>query len=322
MNFLSTPKSGLSWNEPLIYNFATGGEEPEDVRVEIYDIISGELIASKMLYGVTSAQIDIAPYLRSQCEAKIVLSRSMGLAASPTARCIGVGIGGIMSPSALFLPSSLNIAEPSMLTSLPDEQSIEYGTTITFSLYTPQASKVYVTVYTSITSRRQQFNWTRSSVPLDMVIPTAQFSLMTSKIVVEIYNGTELFRTLTYNIAKADLRSKQLLWRNNRGGIESYTFPRSIRLGVEATIQSVDTVAGCRSKLQSSVQHYRLCSALETAAELERIVEIVRSPYVYEVRGSQALPLVLDTRSVECGSHGELRQLLLEISTEWKGGEL
>lgn len=319
MRFLSTPQSGLSWQQPLVYNFTTDGDEPEDVRVVIYDLHRDELIATKMLYGVTTAQVDIAPYLRSVCQESIATPRATGIVVSPAARYIGVEVGGVMSPPALFLASSLNVEQPSMLSMLAAKQDVEYGDSIIFTLFTPQVTKLTITTHTSLTARKQQFTGPEMAVPIDVIIHTANLSSMIHKIVVEIYNGDELYRTITFNIVAPDSRSERLFWRNSRGGVESYSFPRSIRLATEATIDRFATSGGLCARLRSSIERYRLCSAYEPVKELERIAEIIRSPYVYKCVSGQLLPVELCSRSVEYESHGELRQLLLEVEIGWQG---
>lgn len=320
MRFLSIPQSGLSWQQPLVYSFTTEGDEPEDVRIVIYDLQSGGPIATKMLYGVTVAQVDIAPYLRSVYQESIVAPEATGVMVSTTSRYVGVDVGGVVSSPALFLAAPLNVEQPEMLSMLADVQDVEYGDLIYFTLFTPQRTKLVITSHTPLTARRQQFTGPEVAQPLDVIIHTARLAPNIKKIVVDIYNGEGQYRTLTFNIVASDSRSKRLFWRNARGGVESYSFPRSIRLATQATIDKFATgKESYYARLKSSTECYRLCSAYESANELERIAEIIRSPYVYEMMGGQLRPVELRTRSVEYGAHGELRQLLLEVETEWDG---
>lgn len=322
MQFLSIPEDGQTWQEPLVYRFATGGDEPQDVKVEIYDNETYTLLATKMLYGVTEAEIDIAPYLRAMYDEAISVPPKTAIQLSPMTRYIGVGIGGIMSPQLRLSASAINLKVPSILSSTPSVQDIEYGDMILFSFYTPQTAKVVVTTYTTITSRRHEYTYSGGFLPLDMVIHTASLASTTVAISVDIYSGTQLFRTLRFNIVPATNHTQRLYWRNRTGGIESYSFPSMLRLATEATIDGFQTIGGYVSRLNHSTVRHRLCSAYEPEEELERIAGIIHSPYAYKSVGGRLERVDLDTRTIEYGSHGELRQVVVEISQRQEGGGL
>lgn len=323
MQFLSIPKSGQSWQEPLIYSFATGGTEPQDVKAEIYDVHTGTVLATKMLYGITEAEIDIAPYLRAIYDESINVPLVNSLAVSPASRCISVGIGGIMSPSANFFAMPINVYKSQLLSSLPDEQNIEHGNAILFSVYTPQKTKVVVITHTALTTRRHEYSSSAVSRLTDVVIHTSNYGSIVQSIIVDIYdNDTQLVRSLKFNIIPSAAHSQMLYWRNRQGGIESYSFPRKLRLAMEATVDGFQSAGGYLARLNSSTIRHRLCSAYEPESELERIAGIIHSPYAYKSVGNQLQQVGLETRTIEYGSHGELRQVVVEISESKRGGVL
>ena len=47
MRFVSIPTNGSSWQEPLVYSFETEDALPADILVEIRDIGSNSVLATK-----------------------------------------------------------------------------------------------------------------------------------------------------------------------------------------------------------------------------------------------------------------------------------
>ena len=63
MKFVSIPNYGASWREALNYSFSTETSEPQDIKVEVVDARSSELLGEMRLYGVTKGVVNIAPYV-------------------------------------------------------------------------------------------------------------------------------------------------------------------------------------------------------------------------------------------------------------------
>ena len=70
MKFTLLPKTYSSYREPLIYEFDTQ-TAPADVEVRVVEATTGEVIGRKMLYGVSTARVDIAPFVRRAAEVKL-----------------------------------------------------------------------------------------------------------------------------------------------------------------------------------------------------------------------------------------------------------
>lgn len=94
--------------------------------------------------------------------------------------------------------------------------------------------------------------------------------------------------------------------------MECYNFPKAIRE------QYVAEVAGCPQNLTELVAKYRLVSAFEMMAEIERLIKVIFSPEVYECRGEECYPLTLTSRKVDFNDHGLLRQLELNVEKRWR----
>lgn len=322
MKFTSLPPNGSSWQEPLIYIFDTESPTPQDLLVEILDLESKRVLATKRLYGVTVAQIDVAPYLRSLCDLQIKPTSQCSIRRLYASYRIALSIGTAMSELRLFAYENIDHMQFSLLSGVDDESKIEYGDTAIVSFYTPSAIKAVVSEYSENTSRQYQLSWNVAEQSVDLVVPTTFLSQNVGYFVIEISSGSNVIKRLRYNVVPKDERSQRLFWRNERGGVESYNFPHSLRLARGAVVDRFELQSGARSLLRSAATEYRLSSAIESQQELERIAGVIRSPYVYEIVDGVAKELKLTDRTIEYGDHGRLNQVVISISREWRGGDL
>lgn len=329
MQFLVTPKMGSSFREPLLYSLATKDAEPQDLLVKIYDSTAGEVVGEKMLYQTSEATIDIAPYIRSLVQPTISLSSSHSITPSPVSKIVSVAANGVMSPQCLVLGESFDLSQPKMLTTRLDvdgaqesQMVVKRGEPILFTLYAPQPVDIQIIAFAPIGSRRYNITFGGEPQPVDVMISARQLPVVASRVEVNIYNSTTLFRRLNFTLSTVQSSGPTLLWRNWLGGIESYTFPREIRLADRVDIDQYATSTELVAKLRNARRRVRLCSAFESPEELERIKGIIAATHVYELKGGELVPIELLTRTIEYGSHGEIRQVVLEIEEEWKGGEL
>ena len=322
MNFVSIPENGSSWQGSLIYSFACEESVPADLVVEIRDVNLDELIGIKRFYGVTAADIDIAPYVRLCSEMRISLERDSGIFDTCLSRSIVVSINGVASEVRCFVPQALDLTAAKFLTPVAEESSVDMGDVVLFTLYAPMGLRVATTIYTPNGRRQLQLTWSGRQSIVDVALVVEKLSISTRYFVVEIFSGSELIKTLKFNVVDSNAQARKLLWRNRQGGIERYLFPHSIRLACGAVVDSVTTSAKVFSKLRSTLLRSRLCSALETQEELERIAHIVESPYIYEYLPGELHDLELESRTIDYSPHGKLRYLTLDIVERRKGGEL
>lgn len=322
MRFISIPQNGMSWSDRLIYSFATGLDEPTDVDIEIFDIDANQLIARKRLYGVTYSDVDIAPILRSIADMRIKSEGLTGIFRSPCSMNVAVGIMSQMSNIRLFTSTPIDISKPHLLSSMPKSQVLSYGECIMFSVVAPELVSVEVVAYSPTTTRRRVLVQDSEARVNDVVIDTHDFMRDVQDVEIVVKSGESVVESLNVSIDDNVAKGRRLYWRNWQGGIESYRFPKSIRLVDEAIINSVSTSEGHISQLVGSNVRHRLCSALECGDELRRISEIIYAPYIYEMTSKGLSCVELTTRRIEHSRHGELQTLAIELSSEWRGGGL
>ena len=322
MRFISIPRNGQSWRSPIVYTFATELDEPADVDIEIFDIDAEQMIARKRLYSVTEGVIDIAPILRSVADMRINSDGSTAIQRSPGVAKISVGIMGLMSESRLFFAEEVGWSKARVLSRMPEPQSVEYGESIMFSVVAPELLTVEIIAYSPTSQKRHAIRSNSLMALYDIVINTGDFMSDVQSIELRVISGGSLVKTLNISVGRGAAKGRRLYWRNRLGGIESYLFPKSVRLVDEAVVDGFTTSAKRVSKLKSTRVCSRLCSALECGEELQRISEIIYAPYTYEMTSKGISDVELVTRCLEHSSHGELRIVAIEVCSEWKGGEI
>ena len=320
MNFISIPPNGSSWQEPLIYSFASEDGSTTDILVEIRDDDLGELMATKRLYGVATAQIDIAPYLRSLCNIKIDIPESNAIVESETTKRVTVVVNGTESPSLIFFARALDTTKYTMLSSLSGIERVERGNMVLFSLFAPTRLSVVLTIYTPSSRAQQTMQWTGSNRIVDIVVHTANIVQDATSLMINIYGDGLVVKSIKCDIVERGEESRQLLWRNSQGGVESYCFPYCRPIARSVEVESLATQQGDIVELRDAVSRLRLLSALETREYLDQLSEMILSPYIYECVSDKLHPVSLERRAIEYDSQGRLRQLALEITQEWKGG--
>lgn len=321
MYFVAIPDDGSSWQGPLIYSFANEGSVATDVLVEIRDEGSGGLIAAKRLYGVRSADIDIAPYLSSQSSQSIVVGGLCSIRDSKLARRVSVSINGVRSSVRHFVYSSLDISKAKLLSCLDGQMQVERGDAVIFSIFAPAQLRIMLTEFDPQMHTTQRLEWLGTYSIVDVIVQTSVLSSQTTSFTLDIYSGTTIFKTVKVTVVEPNIQSRKLFWRNSLGGVEGYTFPHNIRLASSVVTKSFATSQAIIEKLYEASHRSRLCSAFEEQKELERISEVLLSDNIYENVDGQLRAVTLDDRRLEYGSHGNLRQVCLTIIDEWKGGE-
>lgn len=315
MRFTSIPENGASWREKLIYAIDTESAQGVDLRIEIVDTTLGQL-ASLNVYNVTSTEVDIAPYLRASVD-ESPTDGIEGLTWSSAALSVVVRVGEIESPKRLYYRAKIDSLKPSILSNVPARSAVSLGDTLRMTIYAPNLVEVKV-VFTSMAPINRDYTLKTDGRPVEFTLPLINISTYKRLTITVRCDGRQQ-ASYAYVIAPRDGSSRQLVWYNVDGGIESYTFPKSVRVGYLAEVSERGDGTSCVS---SRLVTRRLYSAYEPTDEMERIMQMVFSPSVYLVTDSGYLPQHDIKRRIEFSPQGSLSQLKIDVVEEWKGGRL
>lgn len=322
MKFTSIPENGSTWSDKLIYGIDTEKSEPIHLVVDIVDVDRDTTLGRCRLYNVTNAEVNIAPYLRSRDNFRQVGSCTPMAFISPASRNIAVVVNGNVSPSRLFFRVPLDCSKAHTLSTITTTQTLSLGEPIRLTVFSRDGLRVTVE-YSSATRYLGTIIVEEGSYgnPIEVIIPTVMYPKETERIKLLIQDAEEnVLQRITYCIVERAPSARRLMWYNKLGGVECYTFPTSVRTRYKACGARSSSVEGQPVDMLSREEHYRLISAHEVEAEMNRIAEIVFSPKLYELRGEDIIELELASREILFDRQGALRQLAIDVCEKERGG--
>ncbi|MBO5971923.1 MAG: hypothetical protein J6Q07_02800 [Alistipes sp.] len=301
MKFLLQPENGSSWREPLVYSFDLE-EATDEVQIEIRDIVKGVDIARLNLYGVSKAEVDIAPYLKEKSDVS-PRSEAMGLYLSNTSFSVVVIVNGVASEVRTFHRERIDTSVKGVLTKQEPNSKIGEGETIRMTIYAQRSVTVVV--------RRQAsqqyispFSISAVGIPVEFIYPVFPDDDGLVSIDVDISCDTEPRKTYTYKYVPREAPTQQVVWYDKKGAVQSYVFPQVKRRVCEAII-SGDMVIG-------KEYTWELTSAYESPEELERIRGVVFADRVYFNVGGRCVEVEMLTRTIS----EESRNLQIVVKTK------
>lgn len=313
MRFTKIPNDGASWDSALCYAIETESSNPSDVVVEIVDAISGELMGVRRLYGITEAEIDIAPYVRRAIGVATLSTATLQL--SPSARKVVVRVGDVEAPVRLYYRATIDLSRPHIISSMEHQRVVGCGEVIRYTLYAKREVRVTVSDKSLLSPVRFAALDT-FGLPVELAIDTSSYKGDSVPITVEITCDNLEVYTMDYAVMEPSAGGCRLAWYNSDGGIECYTFPRVIRSSIESTLMT--QIHGAIPRLRTAAVRYRLISAMERSKEIERILGIVLSPDIFECNGKECRSVKLLSRNIAFDDHGGLRRIELEIEKGWR----
>lgn len=317
MKFTSIPQNGSSWRDSLPVSFDTELTEPSDVVLQIKGLEGLDI--TRRIYGVTQATIDVAPYLKSYTCTPPQITEAVSITPSKSAQRLKIIANGVTSPYITLFHTPYSSSGSYLLSPVEQRQSHPVGVPILLTAYTQRQLTVFVAITTSRGTTSKSYVAKTNGMPMDIVIPAGVVSESVQSIHLDIGDGLERFCSVSYDIVPMSSNATTLVWFNSSGGIESYTFPTSLRVSYDARLADGADVERY-VPLSSATVCYRLCSAFEPHAKMERLAKILFSPRVFRLDGNTITPISLRSRHIEFDSHGMLKQMSLEVEEAWKGG--
>lgn len=320
MNFTNIPKNGASWNDELLYSFATELADVADVELIVHNADTNTELGRLKLYGVSEATVDIAPIIRRAVSMTPPEALALKIAESPSVCRVQVECERVLTPARTFFRAEFSASEPEMLSSLSTVDGIASGESIRLTLAAYKMVQVDVELWGGgELLHRDRRSITSANTPREVVIPIGELASEVDNVVVGIVNNTQSDRWV-FPVVERLATSRRLIWYNSRGGVECYTFPLAQSIRRSAEVLSTIYAGGRECRLKSAHSVVRLTSTLLSRAEQERLAEIIRSPYIFEECDGSIHPVELAERVVTYDDHGTAQRLSISIVEEWKGG--
>ncbi len=273
--FTTYPDNYESLYSELVYSYVKTSSSDADPLILVLDGETDETFAIKKFYSSSTADINIAPLVRSYAYPEIIIS-STGFV--DEANCSSVSVmlidqWGAMSTKRYFSLSRQSESEVGLLTTLDtDNRTMVLGERDFLLMRVDPSKSITVTLdyyldgfeEVAITKSYQQDAQEGGFATFVTCAETIYGDVM-SRIELVAKQGDDVIAEVEYLLIDPPIDPRRLAWVSSRGSIEHYTFPYVIY----------------RSICQGSQSLLSLRSALESYSTRSAIAEIVDSPKVW-----------------------------------------
>ncbi|MDE6139328.1 MAG: hypothetical protein K2F95_00025 [Alistipes sp.] len=320
MKFINIPDNGSSWGAPLIYKMESESAERVDAEVTIIDEESGDTLHRKMLYGVTEAETDIAPYLRKAMNRKPYIPQRTGFVYAEGAMTVSVDAGGEKSEPRRVFRAAYDPSRAAMMTTQPQRRIIAAGEIDTVTLYATQMLTATVETGEGEQSTTAEIYFPTDATPCDFFLRAEDLPEGTERIAVTFHGDGELLGRIEYTVVEPATAGRRVMWYNRMGGLECYTYPLCRTIEAQAQVSVTRTAEGVTARLTGGGHRVRLTSAYETRQQYDALHEAMFSPHVWILAGDEPEELPLLTRRADYPEPQQLACLELEAEQRWEGG--
>lgn len=298
----------------IFFGIDTEGTTPTNFVVEIIDADTAEVVATQQLREVTSAEVNIAPYLPRFEEYQPAPALYTTISDTPYAR-YKIRVGEVESEAVIVSVNRIEAGEvPTIITAMPNRRRIYRGECDEVLIITDGGKSISAEI-TSDTGEQLHIEHYVATGAGTLTLSTEDFGADIKSLEITLYCEDEVFGRLHYSVKSAPKTATRLAWLSDAGSIERYTFPvshkveRSVERKTALSPEGVQTTL-CRTKLCQS-----LSSQFEPSATIKALAEIASSTKVW-VESQEGLKSVeVMSHSIEQNLFGESDCVCLDICT-------
>ena len=318
MNFQKISKDFTPTHEGLFFAIDTQTDDPHDVMVVVVDVSADEVVATQRLREIRSAEVNIAPYVKSLTAQLPIRSATTMFADAPVKHYTIRNDEAVAEPLAVSVNRAA-VESPSVVTAMPLSRTIAYGEADELLIFAEPESAIEVNIVAD-TGEEVTMEYITTSGATTLYISTKDFGKKVRNIAVDLScNGVE-FCALHYRIIPSHKRSLRLAWLSECGSIERYTFPVVVKSQRKADRESIDTIEGRRVVRTMTESIISVRSHYEPRATVEAIAQVLSSPRVWvEYPNCYQEVSVLST-AVDVDVFGEPECVMLALQ-EWRREE-
>lgn len=287
MKFTLLPKTYSSYREPLIYEFDTQAA-PADVEVRVVEATTGEVIGRKMLYGVSTARVDIAPFVRRAAEVKLPdkVEYSQMLTTGVQIK-VKVEVAGVSSSARNFIAAKIDTSKTHFML-LSEQISRRTMARDEFDII-PFYSSPDAVVEVLVEAMGKSYGYLTlehaTGGQAAVAVTALDFDDGPEELRVTFKVDGEVEAELEYEL-KANLRgARRLAWLNSSRSPELYTFPMRKSVLVESVRHHIESMLGREAAAVERNGELKVLSAYEPQAQLEALGRIIHSERVWLVEG-------------------------------------
>lgn len=305
-------------HEGLLFGIETEFDEPQDVEVEVVDVTTNEVVATQLLHEVTTAEVNIAPYVAPLGDYAPSRPLYTTFVEAPT-RLFAVRVGDVDSEPIVVSVNREAVTLPTLLTSMPQTRRIAYGEWDELLVLTERGAIIEANIDAD-TGESISVEYTSENGAATLCILTKDFGKKVRTFDVEIICDGALLTTLHYTVVPKRKGALRLAWLSDGGSIERYTFPISVKQQRTVERVCIETLEGSRVVSTVAVSTLSMKSHYEPRKVVEALAQITSSTRVWiesEESSSEVLPL---TAVVDVNIFGEPESLSVGVQL-WRREE-
>lgn len=280
MRFTSTPQNFTPIEQGLVFAFTTDNSTPATVVVEIVDCSDESVIATLRLHNVTTAEVDIAPYIAPFAERKPLKSSTSTLQEAPTA-LYKVRVDDVESAELLVSLNRSKVVAPAVATTMSSQRRLACGECDELLLFAEEGSDLEIVMSTD-TGEELRLEKVSSGAEM-LTVVADDFGEECRRIDVAVLCDGGEVASLCYNIVAPSGRGVRLAWLSSEGSIERYTFPVTHSITLNAERERVGDGEILRTVACRSESRLEVASRYEPRATIAALSEIVASSRVWLV---------------------------------------
>lgn len=314
MKITKLSKNFTPLNKGIYIGIDTESDTPTTLTVEIIDSSTTEVIATQQLREVTSAKVNIAPYLPRFEEYKPMQNCCTSLVEVPCAR-YSICVEGIESESVTVSVNEVEMGEATIiLTAMPMSRRISLGECDEVLMLTDCNSNIRAEI-TSDTGEQLYIEHYSEMGATRLIISTEDFGTDIHTLDIALYCEDEIFGTLHYSVVPALKSATRLAWLSDKGSIEQYTFPISHKANRVVERKSIVTSEGVKTAHCRTRHNNSLASRFEPAATVAALAQIISATKVWVVDGVEAKGVEVTSHTIEQDIFGTPESICIDIST-------
>ena len=305
-------------NQALRFGIDTESETPQDVVIDVVDVITDTTLSRQRLRQITSAEVNIAPYTRDFSFHKPSLKSQTSFKEAPTS-LYAIRCEDSQSEPLLVTVNRRVQSTPTLITSMPLNRTISYGERDELLLLVAPDDHIRAHIE-SDTGEELTLDCTNPMGATILSISTEDFASNIGSFDVEIVCNGEWLTTLHYKMVRSSRKSMRLAWISDEGSIERYTFPMTAKKQQKCEKRSVTMAEGQRVVSATTEQTDVLISRYEPRHTIEPLSEIISATKVWIERGNECHEVEVLTSVVDHNLLGEPDSLRLTIR-QWSRKE-
>ena len=323
MKFTSIPESFMSFREPLLYAFDTQ-TEAHDVEVKIKNAKTDQVLGRKLLYGVVTGEVDIAPYLRQALSVELPDGvEECGWVELGQQIDVVVEVAGEASPQRQFIAAKVAPQQSwQLLTSQIGHRTMACDEFDIIGYFAQPEVAVEVVVESQGKGTERLAFDVPSGGQYAVVVTAKGMGEGVDELKVTIRVDGEEQAQFTYAIKPNLKGARRLAWLNEHLSTELYTFPLRKGVLIKAVRRHMESVWGREAAALESENELKLISAYEPKAQIEALGRILSSPKLWLVEGGKPQSVNLLTDRVMPTPCGEMGMIEVDIRAAEEGVKL